>query len=396
MRILVVSSFLAFRETRSGGSKRMYNIARSLEAGHELYVVCFDGSGERPQWNGEAGFHRFFLLAPDGSAGGRPAADEKRGTWKWNHPLDAGRLLAARRDELDAFLGRERFDCVILAYPLAPNLLRLPVVADARRIAYIEGDLNIAQADGLRKKAVGPARRLLKEIRYMQTLRYYRGFLRKIHVFFLSTETEMCEVNRRFPGVATMQLPIGMEVPVARLPPPEHAATAGFLGNFQHPPNLHAVLWYLEGVHPILRARHPQYRFAIAGMNIPADLRSRAEADPHLLILGPLDDLEPYYRRISFTVNPIVSGKGVRTKVVESAAYGRAIVSTSLGADGTAPLEVNRSDGEVAFADACSRLIRNGAEAEPILARNRKIVETGFSDAAVRDRLLAAAGLPAA
>jgi glycosyltransferase involved in cell wall biosynthesis len=384
MRILIVSSYLAFRETRSGGSKRMYNIAHSLEREHDLSVVCFDGSNERPQWNGQSCFRRFLLLAED------------RGTarWKWAHHLDARSLLAARGEALAAFLGREPFDCVILAYPMAPNLLRFPAVSAARRIVYIEGDLNIVQADALRKTAPWPARKILKEIRYRQTLRYYRGFLAKIHVFFLSTETEIREVRRRFPGVATAQLPIGMDVPSARLPPPapDAEAIAGFLGNFQHPPNLHAVTWYLDAVHPILKARHARYRFVIAGMNIPDALRSRAADDSSLLILGSLDDLEPYYRRISFAVNPIVSGKGVRTKVVEAAAYGRAIVSTSLGADGTEPLHVNRSDGAEAFADACSRLIRNGTEAEPILRRNREIVETGFSDAAIRDRLLASPG----
>jgi glycosyltransferase involved in cell wall biosynthesis len=302
--------------------------------------------------------------------------------------------MAARRKALDGFLGREPFDCVILAYPLAPNLLRLPAVASARRIVYIEGDLNIVQADALRKSAAWPLRKIHKEIRYRQVLRYYRGFLGKIHVFFLSTETEILEVRRRFPGIATARLPIGMDVPSSRLPPPDSGAIAGFLGNFQHPPNLHAVSWYLDAVHPILKERHPAYRFAIAGMNIPDSLRSLADSDPSLLILGPLDDLEPYYRRISFSVNPIVSGKGVRTKVVESAAYGRAIVSTSLGADGTDPLHVNRSDGAEAFADACSRLIISGSEEEAILRRNRTIVENGFSDAAIRDRLLSLSVAP--
>lgn len=336
MRILIVSSFLAFRETRSGGSRRMYGIARSLEDGHDLSVICFDGSGERPQWNGRSCFRRFLLLAEDRGPG----------RWKWAHPLDFRRLMAARRKALAGFLGREPFDL----------------------------------------------RKIRKEIRYRQVLRYYRGFLGKIDVFFLSTETEIREVHRRFPGVATARLPIGMNVPSSRLPSPDSGAIAGFLGNFQHPPNLHAVSWYLDAVHPVLKARHPAYRFAIAGMNIPDSLRSLAASDPNLLLLGPLDDLEPYYRLISFSVNPIVSGKGVRTKVVESAAYGRAIVSTSLGADGTDPQQVNRADGKEAFADACSRLIISGSEEETILRRNRSIVESGFSDTAIRDRLLFSQG----
>jgi glycosyltransferase involved in cell wall biosynthesis len=289
---------------------------------------------------------------------------------------------------LEAFLSEGGFDCVILAYGYAPNPLRFPQVSACRRIVYIEGDLALVQADAARKAAKALPAKIIKEIRYRQISRNYRDFLGKIGTFFIYTRTEISEVNRRFPAVKTMQLTMGMELAgIIPLPPSQEAGVAGFLGNFQHPPNPDAVHWYLEKVHPILVARHPDYRLLIAGMNIPRGIAEKAETDRALILLGPVEALETFYRVVSFTVNPIVSGKGIRTKVLESAAYGRAIVSTTLGADGTDPLEVLIGDGPEAFAECCSRFLARPA-AQAAIDRNRKIVEARFSGSAVLERLL--------
>jgi hypothetical protein len=110
--------------------------------------------------------------------------------------------------------------------------------------------------------------------------------------------------------------------------------------------------------------------------------------DPQLKILGEVESLKSFYQDISFTVCPVVSGKGARTKVLESAAFGRDIVSTSLGAEGSEPLNVLLGDSPSAFCAQCLRLLEGDSDSATRVKQNRIWVESHFSNAAIVSRLL--------
>lgn len=379
MRILLVSSFLPFAQTRFGGAARIYHLGQELAKNHDLRVLAFDGCYEMENWNQVAPFARFmFLPFPKSGLLG-----------KVRHFLDMSIVLRIHAKDLQDFIGSKSYDLVILAYALAPNLLRLTQVLQSPRILYIEGDLQIRQADELRREAKGLVQRSLKLIRYWQICRYYQCFLRHVDTFFLSTQTEIREVQRRFARVKTRELPHGMDVSsISFLPPPPVTPVFGFIGNYRHIPNSDALLWYLEAVHPFLGAKYSEYRLVVAGMHVPEAVVKISQKDPSLVVLGEIDSLADFYRAISVFVNPIISGKGIRTKVIEAAAFGRPIVSTHLGAEGTEPLQVSLGDTPFEFANRCIELVQSLADLPVALRQNRQIVENHFSAQAVIRLLL--------
>jgi hypothetical protein len=254
---------------------------------------------------------------------------------------------------------------------------------------YIEGDLAIGQADAARRQAHGMIRRSIKEIRYQQIQRYYHQFLSRVETFFLSTESEAQEVARRCPGVAVEKLPLGMDAHACEfLPPSMNNSTVGMIGNFGHPPNQAAFEWFYREIHPELKAKKSSYQFRVAGINPPAHWLMWERTDPQLKILGEVESLKSFYQDISFTVCPVVSGKGARTKVLESAAFGRDIVSTSLGAEGSEPLSVLLGDSPSAFCAQCLRLLEGNSDSATRVKQNRIWVESHFSNAAIVSRLL--------
>jgi glycosyltransferase involved in cell wall biosynthesis len=98
-----------------------------------------------------------------------------------------------------------------------------------------------------------------------------------------------------------------------------------------------------------------------------------------VVVAGSVPDLEPYYRRAPLVVVPMRLGGGTRIKVLEALAHGKAVVTTSIGAEGLSlsrgeALEI--ADGPEAFADACVRLLEN-PEARRRLAENgrRQVLE---------------------
>ncbi len=108
-----------------------------------------------------------------------------------------------------------------------------------------------------------------------------------------------------------------------------------FVGNYGHRPNLHALGWFVERVWPAVVGQVPGVRLEVVGPGLDAEHRRRLEG-PEVGILGRVDDLAGRYRSATVFINPILSGGGMRGKVLEAFACARPVVSTRLGMEGIA------------------------------------------------------------
>jgi glycosyltransferase involved in cell wall biosynthesis len=139
--------------------------------------------------------------------------------------------------------------------------------------------------------------------------------------------------------------------------PPPHAA---FIGYFDHYPNQDAMTWYLREVHPLVRARVPDYRLEVIGRGDTSRLRALVAGDPSVQLVGAVDDLMAALTRARIGVVPVRSGAGIRGKVNQHAAAARPVVTTSLGASGLPyrdGQEILLADDAPRFADAVVRLL---------------------------------------
>jgi GT2 family glycosyltransferase/glycosyltransferase involved in cell wall biosynthesis len=114
-----------------------------------------------------------------------------------------------------------------------------------------------------------------------------------------------------------------------------------FLGSFRHPPNQEGLNWFTRKVLPAVLERKPNARLIIVGSEPPA-----AHSLPHLPgnieIRGFVEDVREPLGRYAVFVCPILSGSGMRVKLLEAFAAGIPVVSTPLGAEGLA-----EADGEI-------------------------------------------------
>jgi O-antigen biosynthesis protein len=118
-----------------------------------------------------------------------------------------------------------------------------------------------------------------------------------------------------------------------------------FLGSFRHLPNQEALTWFLREVFPKVRAEEPRARLVIVGSDPPA--RHSLPGSEAVDLIGFVEDVREPLKRYSLFVCPILSGSGVRVKLLEAFAAGIPVVSTRLGAEGLAS-----KDGEIcALAD---------------------------------------------
>lgn len=134
-------------------------------------------------------------------------------------------------------------------------------------------------------------------------------------------------------GVEVATLP--MAVPVPEPPADPSAAPAGsalFVGGLDYAPNLEGLRWLVREAAAPLEQRVPGFRLDVVG-HCPDAARAELQ-HPLLALRGYVDDLAAELRGHRMLVAPILSGTGVKTKVVEAMAAGLPVVTTPAGVTG--------------------------------------------------------------
>lgn len=157
-----------------------------------------------------------------------------------------------------------------------------------------------------------------------------------------------------------------------------------FLGSFRHLPNKEALDWLLSGpLQRIVEAR-PEARLVIIGSDAPArhllpPLRN-AHGDA-IEVVGFVDDIKDALTRYSVFVCPILTGSGVRVKLLEAFACGIPTVSTRIGAEGLAHNDgefCRLADDPLEFARRVIELLHDPSSATDMARRARHEVEQNW------------------
>jgi glycosyltransferase involved in cell wall biosynthesis len=163
-----------------------------------------------------------------------------------------------------------------------------------------------------------------------------------------------------------------------------------FLGSFRHDPNRIALDWFLRHVLPLIVAREPRARLVVAGSDPPPP-HAYADYSAHVEMLGYVEDVREPLSQYSVFVCPILSGSGVRVKLLEAFAAGIPAVSTKIGAEGLAVKDGEfcaLADDPAGFADRALALFEFPEKASAMAARARAEVEAHWDVAAITRRLV--------
>jgi GT2 family glycosyltransferase/glycosyltransferase involved in cell wall biosynthesis len=181
--------------------------------------------------------------------------------------------------------------------------------------------------------------------------------------------------------------------------PPRRPYTLLFLGNFRHTPNIPAIQWFCRKSLPRILEHYPQTRVIVAGADPPplhqlfGDIAG-AGTDGNSLIelVGNMPDIRPLLQQNAVFICPVLSGSGVRVKLLEAFAAGIPVVSTYVGAEGLA-----RKDGELcfladdplAFADRVIELFAHPERGEQMAAAAHAEVMANWDMHAITNKLIA-------
>lgn len=192
-------------------------------------------------------------------------------------------------------------------------------------------------------------------------------------------------------------VPNAVVVPTAEVSTPE--PTLLYLGAYLYGPNVEAAEYLIREIWPRVRGQRPDARLLIAGAEADR-IPSYASSPPGVEFLGFIPDLTALYRRTRLVCCPIRVGAGTRFKILEAAAYGKPIVSTTVGAEGIElrdGKEIFLRDDAASFAEGCLRILGDVSLGERLGVAARMVIQQRYERDVVIDdvRKAIASGLSA-
>lgn len=217
-----------------------------------------------------------------------------------------------------------------------------------------------------------------------EALRYRRHLLRLLPRYRAAIAVSTIEADelRRSAGIPIWVIPTGVDTAATR-PAPEQEGPPRlvFTGTLGYPPNSQGICWFADQAWPEVLRLLPDARLDVVGRAPPASVLALDEREG-ITVVGPVPVMAPHYARAHAVVVPILTGAGIRVKIVEAMAAGRAIVSTSLGYEGLPFVQPGRhllvADDPHDFAMAAVRLLTQAALRRDIAANARALAEQHY------------------
>ncbi|HTE05983.1 MAG TPA: glycosyltransferase family 4 protein [Planctomycetota bacterium] len=330
---------------QDGYSLRLFHLARWLGTHHELHLLCTGGGAPAAPWT--VLFRRVTAPAPGPAATRRPLAGRVMHALSPGelHPFDPQvqaalqHLVAAAEDD------GQPFDAL---WVCGDKLLmhserlegRLPVLADIADDDVLARWSQFASAPALRRP-----RALLD---WMRSLRYQRQFLRHAAETVVVAEPDRDSILRRHgrcavavvtngvdheffapaPSAADVPGPPGLRDRDNELPAPQLV----FEGNMRFAPNVQAAVHFCRVILPLIRERVPELRVALVGRDPSPEVA--ALAGPGVVVTGEVEDVRPWLQAARVFVCPLLSGAGIKNKILQAWSMALPVVATRISCGG--------------------------------------------------------------
>lgn len=195
---------------------------------------------------------------------------------------------------------------------------------------------------------------------------------------------------RKYCATTTIDIPYGVD-PEAFQPNYEINGKPKFyhIGSMNWIPNEEGIRWFIEHCLDAVVAKVPDFVFHLAGRNMPEWLKSNK--NPHVNVLGEVPDAKAFVANHDVAIVPLLSGSGIRIKIIESMALGKTVITTQVGAEGilyNEDVNIIIAENKAKMAEAIRRINQNPDMAVEIGKAARRLVEEVYDNRKITERLL--------
>ena len=371
----------------TGGKIRSYHILKELASRHEItFFTFYDAHGDDIHRDLERLFARVVLvpLSLPAPRSRQECAEYARNFFTTRPYNMAKYCRPAVANKLLELLQKQRYDVIVCDFVIAAGVVPwefpVPKVLFTHNVEAMiwRRHLEVARNPGLKAVAWREYRTMARAERIYVT--------RADHVLAVS-ENDRDFFARLVESRKISVIPTGVDTeyfqPSAS---EERPGLLVFVGSMDWLPNEDAVFYFAEQILPRVRRNIPQVNLLIVGRRPSRRLQALAAKSDALQITGQVADIRPYVQGASVCVVPLRVGGGTRLKIFEAMAMGKAIVSTSIGAEGL-PVKhgenIILADDPEEFARGVVDLLRNPVVRHRLGEAARQLVERNYSWSAV-------------
>lgn len=375
-----------------GGTIAMYNMAMALsKAGAEIRILSL---------NTKKHFVANDKLPPDFVSRFRPSSVFLDATVK---PIPALLNLFSDKSynisrfdipefhaELEKVLKEETFDIIQMeSLFMTPylstirNHSKAKVVLRAHNVEYLIWK-RLAAAAG------NPVRKWYLDFLAERLKNYEHAVLNKLDAIIVLTPDDKQLIEKSGTHAPVLVAPIGLDTEKYV---PQHDTSDSVqlfhLGSMDWLPNIEAVDWFLKEVFPMVREKFPDLQIHLAGKSMPSRIFSLADKQLH--VYGRIDDARKFMQDKSVMLVPLLSGGGMRVKIIEGMALGKTIISTRVGAEGiqySDGINLITADSPTSFFEAISNCVLNKEYCTSIGRQARILAENHYENKVLGDQVL--------
>ncbi len=157
-----------------------------------------------------------------------------------------------------------------------------------------------------------------------------------------------------------------------------------FCGTLSFPHNEEAAVYFCSEVFQKIKKEIPNAHLSIVGKN-PTKKVLGLSSIPGVSVVGSVPSMEPYYEKTAIVVVPLLNGAGTRIKILEAMSYQKAVVSTSVGAEGldvTDGENIYVADGPDLFANRCVGLLKDSEKRISLGRKGYELVKAQYDTSA--------------
>lgn len=347
----------------SGGAIRSYQILRRLASHHTLVFFSYYDGDPDIEYEEELGrqFPGAVCLCTGkrglNSIGGGLDYLARLGS---PIPYAVSRFKSSRiQQRLNTWFDEQAFDVAVCDFLDAavnfPGVLTVPTILFQHNV----------ESEIWRRRALterNPAKRRLYRFEFEKMLNYEQSVVGKFHHIIAVSEHDRRLMSEWGDPSRISVVPTGVDLQQYRPGPSsrESGPLVVFTGAMDWEPNVDAVEYFCREMWPTIRAKVPAARFRIVGRN--PGWRVQRLASGSVEVTGPVVSVVDHLEESTVVVVPLRVGGGARLKIYEAMATGKAVVSTTVGAEG---LDVHHgrdivlADDPLAFAEAVALLLKD-------------------------------------
>ncbi|MGB8113633.1 MAG: glycosyltransferase family 4 protein [Candidatus Sulfotelmatobacter sp.] len=284
------------------------------------------------------------------------------------------------RRRLQALLKQETYDIILCDFMVAAGVI--PWDCPTSKVIFTH---NVEAAIWRRhyQVAANPLWRAISWVEWRKMEAAERRYLRLTDQVLTVSEADR-DTFAHFldPGKITV-IPTGVDVAYFQpMPVEETPNSLVFTGSMDWLPNEDAMLYFVDSILPLIKQQCPAVSIEVVGRKPSRNLQALAEREKSMRLTGWVEDIRPFVARGSICIVPLRIGGGTRLKIFEAMAMSKAIVSTSVGAEGLAVRageNILLADTPDDFANSVVSLLRDPNERKRLGTSARALVQEKYS-----------------